>query len=90
MIAQSQPTDKNSQDIQRRITNVLWQRGVASLRRLDIEVANGTVILRGTVRSFYERQLCLVCTQHVPGVFNLVDEIKVEWPVKPNELGAAT
>ncbi len=81
----TEPIDKSSWEIKRRITNLLWQRGVSSLRRLDIEVKGGTVTLRGTVSSFYERQLCLTCCQHVPGVFTLVDEIKVEWSVKSRE-----
>ncbi len=73
----TEPIDTSSGEIKRRITNLLLQRGV-SLRRLNIEVANGTAALRGTVASFYERQLCLSCCQHVPGVFRLVDEIAVD------------
>ena len=86
----TEPVDKSSWEIKRRITNMLCRRGVSSLRRLDIDVADGTVTLRGIVRSFYERQLCLVCAQHVPGVFNLVDDIKVEVPVKSTEIAAVT
>ncbi len=78
----TEPIDKSSREIKRRITNLLWQRGVSSLRRLNIEVKNGTVTVRGTVASFYQRQLCLSCCQHVPGVFRMVDEIKVEWAVR--------
>jgi len=70
--------DKNSGEIKRRITILLGQRGVSSLRRLNIDVEDGTVTLRGRVTSFYERQLCLSCCRHVPGVFNLVDEIDVD------------
>ncbi len=73
----TEPIDTSSWEIKRRITNLLLQRGV-SLRRLNIEVTNGTATLRGTVASFYERQLCLSCCQHVPGVFKLVDEIEVD------------
>lgn len=77
----TEPIDKSSSEIKRRITNLLCQRGVSSLRRLDIEVESGTATVRGTVASFYERQVCLSCCQHVPGVFRLVDEIKVDLPV---------
>ena len=76
--------DHNS-GLKRRITNFLSQRGVSSWRRLDIDVKCDTVTLRGTVPSFYERQLCLACTQHVPGVLNIVDELKVELPVTPTQ-----
>ena len=72
--------DKSSCDLQRRVMNFLAQRGVSSLRRLNVKAEGGTVTLHGTVRSFYERQLCLCCCQHVAGVVKLVDELKVEYP----------
>ena len=76
--ARTEPIDKSSWEIKRRITSLLFQRGVSSLRRLRIEVDGGTVTLRGGVASFYERQLCLSCCRRVPGVFKLVDEIDVD------------
>jgi osmotically-inducible protein OsmY len=81
----TEPTDKSSWDIKRRIINLLYQRGVSSAQRLNIEMENGTVTVRGTVASFYERQVCVSCCQHVPGVFGLLDEIKVDSPIsKPS------
>ncbi len=75
----TEPTDATSCDLKRRVMLFLSQRGVSSVRRLDIEVRGGTVILHGTVCSFYERQLCHCC-KNVAGVFNLVDKLKVELP----------
>ncbi len=75
--ARTEPIEKSSWEIKRRITILLSQRGVSSLR-LNIEVEGGTVTLRGNVASFYERQLCLSCCRHVPGVFRTVDEINVD------------
>jgi len=72
-------SDKSSSDLKRRIIQCLGEKGVSTVRRLNIEVTNGTVIFRGTVASFYERQLCLAC-QHVPGVRSVVDDLKVEIP----------
>lgn len=69
----------SSSQLKRRIINFLSQRGVQSTHRLSITVEKGTVILCGTVTSFYERQLCLTCCQHVAGVLRLVDELKVQW-----------
>jgi hypothetical protein len=81
----TEPIDNNSGEIKRRIINLLYQRGVSSVQRLNIEVENGTVNVQGTVASFYERQVCVSCCQHVPGVFGLVDEINVDSPVsKPS------
>ena len=64
-------------ELKRRIELFLQQKGVSSLPRLNIEVEGGQVSLHGTVRSFYERQLCLCC-KHVAGVLRVVDELKVE------------
>ncbi len=66
-------------DLKRRIELFLQQKGVSSLPRLSIEVQGSHVVLQGTVRSFYERQLCLCC-RHVAGVTRLIDDLKVELP----------
>jgi osmotically-inducible protein OsmY len=69
-------------DLKRRIELCLQQKGVSSLPRLNIDVESGQVMLRGTVRSFYERQLCLCC-QHVAGVLRVIDDLKVELEPTP-------
>ena len=74
----TEPVETSSCELGRRIYNYLWQRGVSSVPRLNIEVDNGTVTLRGTVRSFYEWQLCSTCSQRVAGVLKLVNDLKVE------------
>ena len=73
------PIDWSSQELKRRLVIFLSQRGISSPQRISIDVNYGTVTLRGTVSSFYERQLCLCC-QHVAGVHHLVDDLKVELP----------
>jgi hypothetical protein len=72
----TQDTDNAASKLKRRIITFLSQKGVSSVRRLDIGVTNGTVTFRGTVGSFYERQLCLSC-KHVPGTRAVVDELTV-------------
>lgn len=64
-------------DLKHRVANCLGQRNMASLRRIGVEAKDGLVTLRGNVRSFYEKQLCLNCTRHVAGVIRLVDRIEV-------------
>ncbi len=64
-------------ELKRRITIFLAQKGVSSAKLLSIEVEDGTVTFRGTVVSFYERQICLSCN-HIPGVRKVVDDLKVE------------
>ncbi len=66
-------------EIKRRIVNLLWQRGGPWLATVDVRFDRGTATLSGTVRSFHERQLCLVCCRHVPDVHQVVDELKVDY-----------
>jgi osmotically-inducible protein OsmY len=64
-------------DLERRVINYLAGRHVPSLRHLAVQASNGTVTLAGSVRSFYEKQLCQHCCQRVVGVVRLVDKISV-------------
>ncbi len=81
-------TDNSPLDLKRRIIACLSQRGVSSVRHLNIEVKDGTVTFRGTVRSFYERQLCLCC-QYVPGVRKVVDDLTVQLPSKGTSIAGS-
>jgi osmotically-inducible protein OsmY len=65
-------------DLQRRVVNFLHQRHVPSLRNVHVDVKQGVVTMRGTVDSFYHKQLCLNCCQRVAGVVRLIDEIQVD------------
>jgi osmotically-inducible protein OsmY len=47
------------------------------LRQVVVRADNGTVTLRGTVTSFYQKQLCIQACRAVPGVVTLVDEVEV-------------
>ena len=81
--ALAQVTEQSASELRRRIEVYLSQIGVSSVRLLDIQVQQGTVSLRGTVRSHYERQLCL-SSQYVPGVRKVVDDLTVvETPPGP-------
>lgn len=64
-------------DLERRVGIYLATRHVPSLRRLNVAAENGTVTLRGEVRSFYEKQLGIHCCQRVAGVVRLVDDVAV-------------
>ena len=81
MIAAAQKQTENPDDVNwdlgRRIKNLLWQR--SSLRHIVVDAEAGIVTLRGTVRSFYEKQLCISGSRRVPGVYELIDEIEVVW-----------
>jgi osmotically-inducible protein OsmY len=64
-------------DLARRVTTYLLSKQQRSLRSVEVQAHGGTVVLRGEVGSFYEKQLCLNCTRRVAGVASLVDEIQV-------------
>ena len=70
-------TIDHDQDLRRRIVGYLADRNRHSLRSLDVAVENGAVVIKGSVESFYEKQLCLNCCRRVAGVIRLIDEIKV-------------
>ena len=72
----SGPSDAD-RDLERRIVNYLRRRHVPGLRQLDVKASNGTVTLRGHVRSFYEKQLSHHCCRRVAGVVKLIDAIDV-------------
>ena len=65
-------------DLERRVLNFLAGRHIKGLRQIEVEADAGTVTMRGTVRSFYEKQMSQHCCRRVAGVINLVDEIIVE------------
>ncbi len=71
------PESEQDLDLARRVENFLHSKQMRSLRQVDVAAERGTVVLRGDVASFYEKQLCLSCTRRVAGVINLVDEIQV-------------
>jgi len=49
----------------------------ASLRRLSVDVKAGEVTLRGSVASFYERQIAIQTCRMFPGIDRLVDALEV-------------
>jgi osmotically-inducible protein OsmY len=65
-------------DLEGRIRIFLAQKNVSALQRIAVSASEGTVRVRGRVHSFYEKQLCLNCCQHVAGVIRVIDEIEVE------------
>lgn len=65
-------------DLQRRVKSFLESRSVPGLRRLTVEARGNVVVLRGTVRTYYEKQLAVHCCQHVAGVMAVTDQIEVQ------------
>ena len=73
----SDHSNSADRDLERRVVSFLVGRHVPSLRNLQVEARNGTVTLRGRVRTFYEKQLCQSCCRRVAGVLQFVDHVDV-------------
>ena len=73
-------SDSLSEGVTRRIINLLSQRGGPWLASVKVGFQSGTATLSGAVRSYHERQLCIACCQHTPGVYRVVDELEVDYP----------
>ncbi len=69
--------DVEDRELERRIATSLRDRHLPGLRQLKVAASNGTVTLRGRVRSFYEKQMCQNVCQHVAGVVQIVDAVVV-------------
>jgi osmotically-inducible protein OsmY len=65
------------QDLRRRVLNYLVGHKLPTLSRIAVEADRGTVVLRGQVHSYYQKQLCLNCCRRVAGVHEVIDEITV-------------
>jgi osmotically-inducible protein OsmY len=72
------PAPASDRDLERHVANCLQDRNVAALRHIAVRADGGTITLRGTVTSFYQKQLCIQACRNVPGVTELVDEVEVD------------
>jgi len=72
------PKPSSDEDLQRRVLNFLVGYRMPGLRRIDVEASGGNLLVRGHVRSYYEKQLCLHCCHRVAGVREITDEIVVD------------
>ncbi|MBI3461681.1 MAG: BON domain-containing protein [Planctomycetes bacterium] len=71
---------QSDRELSRRIASYLVSRHVPGARWLEIESQGGVVTLRGIVRSFYQKQLCIHCCQRVAGVIRVQDDLQVAVP----------
>lgn len=52
------------------------------IRRLDISVHDGTLVLSGRVSSFYLKQILQMAAGKIDGVNSIDDQVEVRWPDK--------
>jgi osmotically-inducible protein OsmY len=65
-------------DLEHRVAHFLHNRNVSALRHIVVQAESGRITLRGTVTSFYQKQLCIQACRDVPGVSALIDEVEVD------------
>jgi osmotically-inducible protein OsmY len=71
-------------ELERRVINFLDRQHFPGLRTVEVEAQGGVVTIRGRVKSYHERQLCIHCCQRVAGVVTLRDEVRVESRLEPH------
>jgi osmotically-inducible protein OsmY len=77
MIKQESPaTDMQLKD---RVASRLEQNPHLSMRTLRCEAAEGHVVLRGTVRSYYQKQMAQEMLKTVDGVDTIENQLEVCW-----------
>lgn len=68
---------ESDRDLTNRVSRYLADRNKSSLRNLRVDSSGGVVKVSGTVRSFYEKQLCQQVCRRVAGVIKLIDNVAV-------------
>jgi osmotically-inducible protein OsmY len=63
--------------LERQIASQLAETNRPGLRRLAVNVAGGSVTLRGSVASFYEKQLAIQTCRVLAGIERLIDAVEV-------------
>ncbi len=65
-------------DVRQRIEQRLERSAVADAIRINVEAREGTITLRGTVRSTVEREAAERAAWATPGVISVVDELSLD------------
>jgi hypothetical protein len=73
------PTPIQTDDVElaKRIVSFLFERHVAGLDQININVTGGVVTLFGHVPSAYDKFLCVECCRHVAGVVRIYDALEL-------------
>ncbi len=77
MIAAAAPMASADRAIASQIATHLADTNRASLRRLSVDVHAGEVTLRGSVGSFYEKQIAIQTCRTLSGIYRLIDALEV-------------
>lgn len=71
------PLNAHGGALRETVLRTIAAKGYSELRTVEVVVTNGSVVLRGTVTSFYLKQVAQAAVCIVPGVKELCNEIEV-------------
>lgn len=69
--------EHSEKDLERRVLSFLASSGFSSLRRLSVEVSGDRVLLKGSVGSYYAKQLAQEYARRVAGVRRVINLVQV-------------
>jgi osmotically-inducible protein OsmY len=76
----STPFTTHPQDtLHDRVLSALEDHPYLARRNLRFENHAGRVVLRGTVGTYYQKQLAQEALRHIDGVFQITNELEVNW-----------
>ena len=64
-------------DVKRKIVAALHRSATLESSKINVEVVDGTVTLKGHVKAWYERQLAENAAWSAPGVTKVIDQIQI-------------
>lgn len=67
----------NAADVKEKIEAALRRNAEIDARKISVDISDGSVTLRGTVRSFVEREDAVSAAWAAPGVRKVIDELRV-------------
>ena len=70
-------TSIEREGLKQRVRLFLASSNIPTLRHVDVEIGGDAVLLRGKVRSYYEKQIALQFASRVAGVIRVIDLIEV-------------
>jgi hypothetical protein len=65
-------------ELEHRLANFLYQRGVPGADRLRLHAQGGVVAVSGELPTQYAKWLCFECCRRLAGVFKIIDKMKVD------------
>ena len=67
-------------DFETAIKSALARNALLDAKKIQVQSTSGKVMLRGTVRNYFEREEAERVAWAAPGVFFVENQLKVEWP----------